>query len=53
MVRDKPDDPPATYLIRQSAKACMMGSRKNAYIAPIITMGAFISLCGKRHKEET
>lgn len=26
VVRDKPDDPPATYLIfKQSAKACMMG----------------------------
>jgi len=25
VVRDKPDDPPATYSDEQSAKACMMG----------------------------
>jgi len=28
VARDKPDEPPATYLYRQSAKACMMGTTK-------------------------
>lgn len=30
----------------------MMGTTHSKLFAPVITMGAFISLCGKRHKEE-
>lgn len=29
-----------------------MGTIHSRLFAPVITMGAFISLCGKRHKEE-
>jgi hypothetical protein len=32
--------------IWQSANACMMGDNNSRYIAPIITMGVFISLYG-------